>query len=145
MIICSACLAGMACKYNGKNDNQDARIKALVDQGQAIPLCPEMLGGLAVPRIPCEIQGVEVVNKRGEKQTAAFIYGASRALNLTLALNIQTAVLMPRSPSCGIGQIYDGSFSKHLIAGDGIFTRLLKAHGIAVYQPEEYFKEITDQ
>lgn len=141
MIVCSACLAGMACKYNGATNNTDLRIIKLIEQGKAIPVCPEMLGGLSVPRIPCEIRDKRVINAEGEDKTEAFVLGAKRALAISKAVDARIAILMPRSPSCGMGQIYDGTFSKTLIDGDGLFVQLLKQNHIEVVSPEMYFKE----
>lgn len=141
MIVCSACLAGMACKYNGATNNTDLRVIRLVEQGKAVPVCPEMLGGLSVPRIPCEILKEKVVNRNGEDKTEAFELGAKRALAIAQAIHASQAILMPRSPSCGMNQIYDGTFSKTLINGDGLFVRLLKKNGIEVLSPEKYFME----
>ena len=142
MIVCSACLAGMACKYNGKNNNIDPRVAMLVDHQKAVPVCPEMLGGLCVPRIPCEIKDGRVINQVGKDMTHAFITGAKKALAITQAIGATQAILMPRSPSCGIGEIYDGSFQKRLIEGDGLFARLLREQGILVDTPDSYFEKI---
>ena len=144
MIICSACLAGMPCKYNGKNNNTDPRVVLLIDQQKAVPVCPEMLGGLSVPRIPCEIRNGHVVNQAGEDMTNAFIEGAKKALAITNAIGAKQAILMPRSPSCGINQVYDGSFQKKLVNGDGFFVQLLKAQGIAVDTPDSFFERIEN-
>lgn len=141
MIVCSACLAGMACKYNGKNNNVDERVVQLVKEGKAVPVCPEMLGGLEVPRIPSEIKGDKVIMADGKDVTEAFEKGAQMALAITEAIKADTAILMPRSPSCGSDYIYDGQFCRRLIKGDGVFVRLLKNEGIKVYQPDAYFKE----
>lgn len=141
MIVCSACLAGMACKYNGKNNNVDERVVQLVKEGKAVPVCPEMLGGLEVPRIPSEIKGNKVIMANGKDVTEAFEKGAQMALAITKAIKADTAILMPRSPSCGSDYIYDGQFCRCLIKGDGVFVRLLKNEGIKVYQPDAYFKE----
>ncbi len=141
MIVCSACLVGMACKYNGKNNNVDERVVQLVKEGKAVPVCPEMLGGLEVPRIPSEIKGDKVIMADGKDVTEAFEKGAQMALAITKAIKADTAILMPRSPSCGSDYIYDGQFCRRLIKGDGVFVRLLKNEGIKVYQPDAYFKE----
>lgn len=141
MIVCSACLAGMACKYNGKNNNVDERVVQLVKEGKAVPVCPEMLGGLEVPRIPSEIKGNKVIMADGKDVTEAFEKGAQMALAITKAIKADTAILMSRSPSCGSDYIYDGQFCRRLIKGDGVFVRLLKNEGIKVYQPDAYFKE----
>lgn len=141
MIVCSACLAGMACKYNGKNNNVDERVVQLIKEGKAVPVCPEMLGGLEVPRIPSEIKGNKVIMADGKDVTEAFEKGAQMALAITKAIKADTAILMSRSPSCGSDYIYDGQFCRRLIKGDGVFVRLLKNEGIKVYQPNTYFKE----
>ncbi len=141
MIVCSACLVGMACKYNGKNNNVDERVVQLVKEGKAVPVCPEMLGGLEVPRIPSEIKGDKVIMADGKDVTEAFEKGAQMALAITKAIKADTAILMPRSPSCGSDYIYDGQFCRRLIKGDGVFVRLLKNEGIQVYQPDAYFRE----
>lgn len=141
MIVCSACLVGMACKYNGKNNNVDERVVQLVKEGKAVPVCPEMLGGLEVPRIPSEIKGDKVIMADGKDVTEAFEKGAQMALAITEAIKANTAILMPRSPSCGSDYIYDGQFCCRLIKGDGVFVRLLKNEGIKVYQPDAYFEE----
>lgn len=141
MIVCSACLAGMACKYNGKNNNVDERVVQLVKEGKVVPVCPEMLGGLEVPRIPSEIKGNKVIMADGKDVTEAFEKGAQMALAITKAIKADTAILMSRSPSCGSDYIYDGQFCRRLIKGDGVFVRLLKNEGIKVYQPDAYFKE----
>ena len=141
MIVCSACLVGMACKYNGKNNNVDERVVQSVKEGKAVPVCPEMLGGLEVPRIPSEIKGDKVIMADGKDVTEAFEKGAQMALAITKAIKADTAILMPRSPSCGSDYIYDGQFCRRLIKGDGVFVRLLKNEGIKVYQPDAYFKE----
>lgn len=141
MIVCSACLVGMACKYNGKNNNVDERVVQLVKEGKAVPVCPEMLGGLEVPRIPSEIKGDKVIMADGKDVSEAFEKGAQMALAITEAIKADTAILMPRSPSCGSDYIYDGQFCRRLIKGDGVFVRLLKNEGIKVYQPDAYFEE----
>lgn len=141
MIVCSACLVGMACKYNGKSNNVDERVVQLVKEGKAVPVCPEMLGGLEVPRIPSEIKGDKVIMADGKDVTEAFEKGAQMALAITEAIKADTAILMPRSPSCGSDYIYDGQFCRRLIKGDGVFVRLLKNEGIKVYQPDAYFEE----
>lgn len=140
MIVCSACLAGMACKYNGKNNNTDARVIKLVEKGLAVPVCPEMLGGMSVPRVPCEINSGRVVNQIGQDVTDYFTTGAKRALAISEAIHASEAILMPRSPSCGVGRIYDGLFQQRLIEGNGIFAQMLEQHGVSLYTPDTYFK-----
>ena len=111
----------------------------LAARGEALLVCPEVLGELPIPRIPSErLPDGRVVNAAGEDVSAAFRLGAERALSLCRAMGCGCAVLKARSPSCGKGQIYDGSFSKTLVPGDGVFAALLKREGIAVYTEEEY-------
>ena len=135
MILVSACLAGEPCRYNGTG-YLCPEVGGLVSSGQALTVCPELLGGLAVPRSPAEIIAGRVVTVAGEDVTAAYHAGAKLALQLARQAGCRTAILKARSPSCGCGQIYDGSFSGRLIVGDGVFAALLKMAGIMV-QTEE--------
>lgn len=98
-----------------------------------VPVCPEILGGLPTPRTPSERQGERVVSKTGADVTAAYRKGAEEALRLARLFGCRKALLKERSPSCGRGQIYDGSFSGRLIPGDGVAARLLEQEGIAVF------------
>ena len=98
-----------------------------------VPVCPEILGGLPTPRTPSERQGERVVSKTGADVTAAYQKGAEEALRLARLFGCRKALLKERSPSCGRGQIYDGSFSGRLIPGDGVTARLLEQEGIAVF------------
>ena len=142
MLLVSGCLVGINCKYNGGN-NYDERIFKLVKEGKAIPVCPEQLGGLKTPRNPAEIQIKDKERKvttcEGEDVTIQYIKGAEEVLKLAKALDINEAILQPRSPSCGKGLIYDGNFSKNKIEGNGIAADLLMKNGIKVYMPDEYF------
>ena len=109
-IICSACLLGYNCRYDGKS-SPDKKVMALMPEKVLIPVCPEQLGGLPVPRVPSEIRGNRVVNKEGEEVTEHFKKGAEEVLKLAELMGCHRAVLKQRSPSCGHGQVYDGSFS----------------------------------
>lgn len=144
MYIVSACLAGIACRYDGK-DNGCEHIKRLVREGKAIPVCPEVLGGLHIPRIPCEQvrdkQGtIYVMNKEGRDCTEAFKEGARKTLEIARIVGAEKAILKAKSPSCGCGKIYDGTFSGYLIDGDGITTKHLKEEGIQVYTEQDYYE-----
>lgn len=143
MIFVSGCLVGINCKYDGGN-NFDERIFNLVKEGKAIPICPEQLGGLKTPRNPAEIQEKDglrkVVTCEDEDVTNEYIRGAEEVLKLAKELDIKEVILQPRSPSCGKGLIYDGTFSKKKIEGNGITADLLIKNGIDVYMPDEYFK-----
>ncbi|MHC1761199.1 MAG: DUF523 domain-containing protein [Negativicutes bacterium] len=137
MILVSACLAGVECRYNGTAFPCDGMAE-LVSSGKAIVVCPEVLGGLVVPRLPAEIVGLRVRTTRGQDVTDAYQTGAATAFRIAVENGCKIAVLKARSPSCGSGRIYDGSFSGRLIDGDGLLASLLKQAGIAVYTEEEY-------
>lgn len=135
MYLISACLAGINCKYNG-NNNYNEKAFELVKSGEAIPVCPEQLGGLITPRIPAEIRIINgnrrVINKNGEDVTAQFEKGADEVLQLCKKLNVDKVILQARSPSCGVGKIYSGDFDGTLIDGNGITAQLLIDNGIEV-------------
>ena len=131
MKIVSACLAGINCKYNGKN-NSCPKIVKLVKEGKAIPVCAEQLGGLATPRDPAEIQKNKVKTKKGKDVTKQFEKGAEEALKIAKMTGCTEAILKEKSPSCGSKEIYDGTFTKTLKKGSGIFAQKLKDAGIAV-------------
>ncbi|MFW6008755.1 MAG: DUF523 domain-containing protein [archaeon] len=135
MIIISACLAGVNCKYNGENNKNDKALQ-LVNKGKAIILCPEILGGLDIPRIPCEIVEINnksrVINKKGIDKTTEFYKGAKKTLEIAKIIGANKAILKSKSPSCGVGKIYDGSFSGKLVDGNGITADLLIENGIEV-------------
>lgn len=131
-ILISACLLGLSCRYDGQAKASDG-IEALQKQHTLIPFCPECMGGLPTPRPPAELVGDRVISKAGTDVTDAYQKGAAEALRLCSLLHCDCAILKERSPSCGHGQIYDGTFSGTLTQGDGITASLLVAHGIPVY------------
>ncbi len=135
-LLVSACLLGCACRYDG-GAKQCETVLRLREKHELIPICPEQLGGLPTPRPPAELRGDRVVNCLGEDVTAAYQRGAAETLRLCQLFHADGAVLKARSPSCGKGQIYDGSFSVTLTDGDGITARLLLAHGIPVWTEDE--------
>lgn len=136
-ILISACLLGCACRFDGRaNFNED--INALRQKYKVIIVCPEVDGGLPIPRIPSEIVGERVINKEGEDKTQNFLRGAEIALYQAQKYGATVAILKAKSPSCGSGQIYDGTFTGTLINEDGFTTRLLKKHGIRVYNELNY-------
>ena len=141
MILVSACLAGVECRYNG-TASLCPGIVELVSSGKAIAVCPEVLGGLAVPRLPAEIVEFRVRTTQGQDVTDAYQAGAATALRIAVENGCKSAVLKARSPSCGSGRIYDGSFSGRLVDGDGLLADLLKQAGITVYTEEEYVIQI---
>lgn len=131
-ILVSACLLGVACRYDGKSKEVE-RIKKLLSKYTLIPICPEQLGGLPTPRVPSERYGDKVINSQMEDVTLQYKKGAEEALRLAKIFNCSVAILKAKSPSCGCGQIYDGSFSKTLITGNGTTTELLLKNGIKVF------------
>ena len=142
-ILISACLLGQKVRYDGDDKLQsNARIKKLSEQNLLIPLCPEVSGGLPIPRAPAEIKiagrnKLIVTNIKGTNVTKEFELGAENALNLCLLNKIKVAILTESSPSCGSNLIYDGSFSSTKIPGEGITTKLLKENGIEVFNEQQ--------
>lgn len=133
-VLVSMCLLGTNCRYNGIPQADEAVVELLNRQDiTLIPVCPEQLGGLPTPRTPSEQQGDKVVNERGEDCTEAFVRGAKEALRLAGLYGCEAAILKERSPSCGSGSVYDGTFSHTQIPGDGVFAGLLKENGIRVF------------
>ncbi len=136
MIIVSACLAGVQCRYNGQ-ECSIPEVVEMVKKGQAIPLCPEILGGLAIPRPKVEQRGGRILSENGQDLTQQYEAGGEKALQIAKLVNCKKAILKSKSPTCGCGMIYDGTFSGTLIHGDGIFCALLKKTGISVYTENE--------
>ena len=141
-ILVSACLLGLSCRYDGKSKPVDEVI-ALKEKYSLIPVCPEILGGLPTPRIPCEIKEGRALNREGEDKTSEYTKGAEEVLRLARLLECNIAVLKKKSPSCGAGEIYDGSFSGKTVLGDGVCAKLLKENGITVLNETE-IKNISD-
>ena len=137
-VLVSACLLGENCKYSGGNNWNPGVVEWLREKGhEAIPVCPEVLGGLPVPRTPAEIVDGVVTAQDGRNVDRAFRRGAELALEIARREGAELAVLQPRSPSCGARQIYDGTFRGRKIPGQGVFARLLLENGIPVLEPEE--------
>ena len=130
-IAVSACLLGDNCKYNGGN-NYSEKVAEFVKGHDIILVCPEIMGGLPTPRKPSEIVNGIVKHKDGSSVDAEFRKGAELALNKVITNGVDLVILQSRSPSCGVKQIYDGTFSGTLIPGQGIFTKLLKENNIRV-------------
>ena len=135
-IAVSACLLGENCKYNGGN-NYNAKLKAFLEGHEVIGVCPEVLGGLPTPRDSSEIVDGVVRHKDGTSVDAEFRKGAEISLEMVKNMGAELVILQSRSPSCGVDIIYDGTFSKTLIPGDGVFVKLLKEHGIRVMDVKE--------
>ena len=130
-ILISTCLLGACCRYDGASKAHPLAA-LLAERNTLVPVCPEQLGGLPTPRPPAERRGGRVVTQSGDV-TEQYLRGAEETLKLCKLLGCEAAVLKERSPSCGRGQVYDGTFSGTLTAGDGVTAELLAAHGILVY------------
>ena len=137
MILVSECLTGVPCRMDGKA-KLVPEIKRLVDAGEAIAVCPEVLGGLPTPREPSELRGGRAVTRSGADVTDAFLKGARESLQICLEQGCTLAVLKSKSPSCGYGQIHDGTFGGGLVPGNGIFAQMLIEAGIPVMTETDY-------
>ncbi|MEA4925819.1 MAG: DUF523 domain-containing protein [Syntrophomonadaceae bacterium] len=150
MRLISACLCGINCKHNGGN-NLNPYFLDLLRRGELIPVCPEQLGGLSTPRIACEITGgtgadllkghALALTRDGKNVTAGLLKGARETLSIAVNAGIEEAIMKSRSPSCGNGFIYDGTFTGKLIDGEGVTTALLKQNGIRIWNEQEYLRE----
>jgi uncharacterized protein YbbK (DUF523 family) len=135
-VLVSACLLGRNCKYNGGN-NRCPRVEHFVADKEIREVCPEMMAGLGTPRTPIEIVNGVLVDKNGRNVDAALREAAARALELAEKEQIDLAILQSRSPTCGVNQVYDGTFSGRLIPGQGVFARMLMDAGFAVRDAED--------
>ncbi|MBI5873222.1 MAG: DUF523 domain-containing protein [Candidatus Omnitrophica bacterium] len=153
-VLVSACLAGINCVYDGTNKLNPVFAK-MFERGEALIFCPEVLGGLNIPHDPSEISGgdgfdvlsarARVVSKKGDDVTPYFLKGAEKVLRLAQKHGIRCAVMKSKSPSCGCGFIFDGTFSKKLIAGYGVTAALLKKNGVEVESDIEYLKRNAEK
>ena len=132
----SACLLGENCKYNGGN-NYDPRVAALCEGREVIPVCPEVLAGLGIPRIPIEISHGKVIRRDGVEVDTAIRAAVAQILEQIKNEDIRCAVLKARSPTCGVKQVYDGSFTGKLVDGAGVLAQALKDAGYTVLDNEE--------
>jgi len=130
-LLISACLLGENCKYSGGN-NYSPAAAALAERFELVPVCPERMGGLPTPRVPAERVGDKVLTRDGADVTEAYRRGAEQALETALANGVRRAVFQERSPSCGCGAVYDGTFTGTLVPGEGVAAELLRKHGIEV-------------
>ncbi len=147
MILISACLAGVNCKYSGDN-NYNEKVANLLKRGDAILICPEQMGGLPTPRLGAEIVEKDgkryVYMKDGTDVTEQFERGANEVLEIAKKVNATKAILKSRSPSCGVDIIYDGTFTKTKIDGDGITAKLLRDNGIEVISSDDFIEGKID-
>lgn len=135
----SACLLGDNCKYNGGNNLSSALVEKLKDV-EVVKICPEVMGGLSIPRDPAEIVKGKVITNKNVSVDDEFRRGAALAVDLLKKEGVDYVISQPRSPSCGKGEIYDGLFRGRLINGDGIFVSLAKKEGIKVISPVEFIE-----
>jgi uncharacterized protein YbbK (DUF523 family) len=136
VIIVSACLAGVECRYNGKAF-PIPMVVDMVRKGQAMPLCPEILGNLPIPRLSAEQCDGKIFSSDGYDVTVDYVTGAKIALRIAKLVDSKKAILKSKSPTCGCGMIYDGTFSGKLIAGEGVFSKMLKQENVEVYTEDE--------
>ena len=140
-ILVSSCLLGINCRYNGGHNQNEALMSGMA-QFNLIPVCPEQLGGLPTPRLPCEIRFEEgerrVFDINQEDRTDLFVKGAEETLKIAKLLGITKAILKQNSPSCGSRYCYDGSFSKILIPAMGITAQLLDKHQVALFDEDTW-------
>ena len=134
----SACLMGRNCKYNGGNNFSERLVRFLEKEGaRVIEICPETAGGLPVPRASVELVNGIAMNTKGENVHREFSMGVVRCLGQLKGQKIEAVILQPRSPSCGVGRIYDGTFSKKLIPGNGLMVQALIREGYKVISLDE--------
>ena len=138
-ILVSACLLGENCKYNGGN-NYSPAVAEFVKDKEVLALCPEMMAGMGCPRTPIEIIDGVLMDRNGNNVDAAMRQAVEQAMEMIRKEDIQCAVLQSRSPTCGVNQIYDGSFSGKLIKGSGFLAQALKAAGYQVVDAEDVEK-----
>lgn len=137
MIVVSECFTGTCCRMDG-GSKLIPGIKALVDAGEAVAVCPEVLGGLPTPRHPSELRDGRVHNRAGEDVTDAFVRGAERAMEICRAHGCTIAILKAKSPSCGCGMIHNGQFDGGLVPGNGVFAQMLLDAGIPVLTEQAF-------
>ncbi len=152
MIIVSACLLGLKVKYDQTDSNANELLRKYAHLGKYIPLCPEQLGGLTTPRCVSEIKGGsgedvlaginKVVTKEGEDVTEQFILGGEQVEKILELSPVTAAILKERSPSCGVNQIYDGTFQHVVKEGQGVTAALLQQHKILIYSEKELTEEL---
>lgn len=148
-ILVSRCLLGESCRYDGRacTSLRQKLLDAGFAESDIVPVCPETDAGLGTPRLPCEIVGgsaadvlagrARVLDLEGNDRSAAYTAGAALALSAARRAGASCALLKARSPSCGSGAVYDGSFSGRLIPGRGVAAEALRSEGIAVFSEEE--------
>lgn len=135
-ILVSACLIGQNCKYNGDN-NYNQNVIDFIEGHHVISICPELLGGLGCPRDSVEQVDGLFMTKNGKDVTNEFLKGVAASMEQVQEKEIELAILQSRSPTCGVNQIYDGTFQGKLIKGEGLFAKTLREAGITVKDCED--------
>lgn len=137
-IVCSRCLIGINCKYNGGN-NDSEKLHSFIEKNhcEVITVCPEEMGGLSTPRTPSEICNGKVMNRNGEDVDMQFHKGAEIAMDIVKKEKPDLVILQSRSPSCGLKEVYDGTFSGHKVKGAGVFAQMLIDNGIKAVDIED--------
>ena len=144
-LLISACLLGVACRYDGASKGlPEDVLRELMARHTLVPVCPEQLGGLPTPRDASERQGSRIVMRTGADVTDAYTRGAQQTLALAQRFGCTAALLKQRSPSCGHGEIYDGTFTSMRVTGDGVTAELLGAHGIRIYGEDDIAALLND-
>lgn len=136
-ILVSACLLGRNCKHSGGN-NLNQKVLDFIQGHEVVALCPEVIGGLPVPRLSAELVNNHVTDKNGKSVDKEFRLGAEKALGLALEKGVELAILQSRSPSCGVKEVYDGTFSGKKIPGQGVFAQALAQKGIRLVDVEDF-------
>ena len=137
MILVSACLAGIPCRYDGKSKTVP-EIRKLVQNGKAVTVCPELLGGLEIPRPPAEIRNGRILTEKGRDVTQNYVNGSKKALEICLMNHCDQAVLKEKSPACGAHVVYDGTFTGRITERHGIFASMLLENHIPCFNEYEY-------
>ncbi|MDI9504234.1 MAG: DUF523 domain-containing protein [Bacillota bacterium] len=138
-LLISACFLGTRCRYDGNSNELDV-LFLLRAKYELYPICPEVQGGLTTPREPCEEKDDRIISRSGVDRTLEYEDGARKALAIVKKYGIKKALLKGKSPSCGSGEIYDGTFTRTLIKGDGVTVRLLIKEGLTIYSENEIVK-----
>ena len=136
-ILVSACLLGENCKYNGGNNYAPA-VAEFIKGREVLPVCPEMMAGMGCPRTPIEIVEGVLMDREGNNVDAPMRKAVADAMEFIRKENVQCAILQSRSPTCGVNQVYDGSFSGRLVSGSGIFAQALKDAGYETIDAEDF-------
>ena len=141
-LLISECLCGVCCRYDGDHNRIEC-LEELKNVYNLVPVCPEVLGGLLTPRPPAERVGNRVQTKNGVDVTEQFKRGAALALAIAIEKNCRCALLKAKSPSCGYGELYDGTFTRTLVNGVGVTSELLLQHDIHIYTEKNVAALIT--